>query len=179
MCEIAEYISTFQELGKLWIMKNDVIENLEKFTCEIYGTKNTKSIDICRHDWLRLGCKSKTVLPPNQDCLFKHMQRANYQTGIYRRSLVAKISAPSPVHHGWKISDDVLEIDWMVNEPVPRSLLQQIHCKCKKTSCEKLLCTCRASNLLCTELCFCYNCNNCNQTDVQPISDSDDDEFSE
>lgn len=106
------------------------------------------------------------------------MQRANYQSGIYRRSLIAKMSALSPIPHGWKVSYDVLEIDWMADEPVPRSLLQQIHCKCKKTSYEKLLCTCRASNLHCTELCFCYNRNSCDQTHVQPVSDSDDNEFS-
>lgn len=118
-------------------MNNDITENLEMFTCKIYSRKNTKIIDICRHDWLQLGCKGDTMLPPNKE-LFKHMQRANYQVGIYRKSLIAKMAASFPIHLDWKVSDDILEIVWMTDEPVPRSLLQQILCKCKKTFCEKL-----------------------------------------
>ena len=174
MIESKVFISTFEDLGKMWTIDNVVMENLEMFTCELYGRKNCNNIDECRYDWLRLGGKSERMLPSNKDSLLKHILRANYQTSIYRNCLTSKIVVPSPVHHGWKISNGCLEIDWMTNEPVPKTLIEHIHCKCKKTSCETLMCSCRAANLHCTELCGCQNCNNYNLLQIQTLSDTDD-----
>ena len=43
----------------------------------------------------------------------------------------------------------------------PNSILSQIHCACKKTSCSSGKCTCRIQNLKCFELCVCQNCTDC------------------
>ena len=52
-------------------------------------------------------------LPPCRSSLQKHVQRANYQTEIWRMSLNAVQELQNPVSYGWKIEGEVLEIDWM------------------------------------------------------------------
>jgi len=58
--------------------------------------------------------------------------RAAYQSAIYRRALNQIIAAPSPDGHGWTIANGDLQFKWMADDPAPQSILQQVHCKCKK-----------------------------------------------
>ena len=50
---------------------------------------------------LKRGNIESDQLPPCADCLYKHACRANYQTGIWRRSLENCPEIPSPVRLGW------------------------------------------------------------------------------
>ena len=99
-------------------------------------------------------------MPPNQDSLHKHIQRANFQTAIYKQSLIPNQDIPAPEENGWKIEDGKLAIHWMTLPPAPQSIMELLRCSCKKTKCALRKCSCFANNLNCTDLCSCTNCEN-------------------
>lgn len=80
-------------------------------------------------------------LPPCADCLRMHSMRANFQAGVWRRSLQACPQIPPPSGNGWYDCDSNLAIKWMSGEPAPTALLEFLSCSCTK-SCKSPNCTC-------------------------------------
>lgn len=103
-------------------------------------------------------------------------------TGIFKRSLQATPDVPSPQHHGWKIEDGNLVVDWMTLPPAPDSVMELAHCtsSCKKSSCsDASKCTCLENNVPCTDLCNCARktCSNiAGQASFEDDEEDDDDD---
>ena len=82
----------------------DGLQNhLEELTCKFYKSLPETSVKTARYNLFKLGKFSDARLPPNKDCLVKHIQRANYQAAIWKCSTCHIINAPSPSGHGWSI----------------------------------------------------------------------------
>lgn len=82
---------------------------------------------------LILLTKLMKCLPPTEDCLKKHIQRANHEAFIWKRSLVAFIVPANPVGNGWELKHDELTIQWMTSYvPQDDQLLEFVNCGCKK-----------------------------------------------
>ena len=77
-------------------------------------------------------CEANQLLPCKSS-LRKHVQRANYQSRIWREALTSMVNIPDPVKHGWKGGDDgSIEIDWMDCQPAPDEVfLNQNASQCK------------------------------------------------
>ena len=73
-----------------------------------------------------LANTTSDALPPNSDCLLKHIERANLQAACWSQSLTPQQNLPSAVDNGWKMIDGQLDIDWMSRTMAP---LNCIHCK--------------------------------------------------
>src|SRR4029434_931486 len=58
-------------------------------------------------------------LPPHQDTLHTHIQRASTQAAVHRRSLECYPDIPPPINHGWKMAGELYEVDWMSLPPAP------------------------------------------------------------
>ena len=62
-----------------------------------------------------LFCKSRNIqshqLPPTRGALAKHVQRANYQTFVWKNALEATSTVHDPSGAGWIIRDGTLAID--------------------------------------------------------------------
>ena len=174
MLESAEFCSVFEELGMFWTLPSASCKILEQFVCVLYGQKDCTEVNEARYLNFRLKCLNDAGLPPNKDCLKHHAMRANYQCGIYRRSLLPMISAPSPDGNGWTVENDDIIISWMSDPPAPESVLKNVHCSCKKNRCLSRVCSCKSASLPCTDLCGCNDCEN-NATKNQEESDSDSD----
>ena len=99
-------------------------DTLEAFTCNIYGSK-ASSVNKVRFLQAKLKFQSKSsgllsakdnadlsLLPPCQTSLNLHMQRANYQALVWKKSLQAFPELPVPENHGWKMGEGQLLIDW-------------------------------------------------------------------
>ena len=109
---------SFQEMfdlfGVEWEFSDNLFQVLQNFTCCMYSSRpGTNSINELRY---RLFCSKRgniesDQLPPCADCLYKHACRANYQTGIWRRSLENCPEIPSPLRHGWIQDENKLGID--------------------------------------------------------------------
>ena len=79
------YRRAFKELGLTWVITDDLFVVLEKFTRFMYMPLGNNSGRV-NNAWYELFCaKNGEVeshqLPPGQDCLRKHVLRANYQAG--------------------------------------------------------------------------------------------------
>ena len=175
MLESDTFCSAFMALGCTWEVSDDILPAIEKFVCTLYGQKDSPCVNVARYNLFRLTCKSDQALPPNQDCLKHHLNRANYQTAIHRRCLEQYIHAPSPVGHGWKMENGQLSYKWMSDSPAPPAVLKNVHCRCRKGGC-KGACSCAKGGLPCTELCQCVPdlCENqASKKAVATESDSD------
>ena len=120
----------------------------------------------------------KDKLPPCADCLYKHCQRASYQTAVWKRALDAEPEIPSPIGKGWiqdKGDATTLAIDWMEGLPAPDAVLELMSCSCTR-ACKAPQCKCIANGLHCTEMCRLTSCNNM-QPDEEPetVVDNEDD----
>jgi hypothetical protein len=182
------YQNTFVSVGKDWTISSKMVNDLEKFTCHLYGARDgLDDINECRY---RIFCTRKgTVephhLPPCRDALRKHIARTNYQTAIWRNCLASQPNIPGPESHGWQIVDNddgsqTVEVIWMDGQPAPDAILEFLSCTCSK-DCLPQNCVCIRNGLLCTDMCKLSNCSNC-RTDadnesqqIDNSSDSDSD----
>ena len=152
-------------MGKEWIISDHLLNSLEKFVCCWYITgSNVSSINKLRYDLfcIKQGEIESHNLPPCKDCLKKHAQRANYQTSLWKTSLV-NTAMLSSLGMGWKLGgqneENELEIDWMDGQPAPKAVLDLLACNCS-TSCKLNNCSCKKNGLKCTKMCKKKNCKN-------------------
>ena len=76
-------------------------------------------------------------LPPTTDSLRQHIDRANYQTAVWKHPLEAIVDIPSPVNNGWSLTNGHLEPILMCKDPAPVGLLELTACKCEKSACKR------------------------------------------
>lgn len=156
----------FQEMGQGWDLSQNLMEQLEKFTCLLYAAKSDtiKVNDLRYHLFCaRKGEIESHQLVPCEDSLRKHAWRANYQAAVWRRSLEQDPDPPTPVGRGWKLENqdgkNYLTIDWMDGQSAPEAVLDLLACKCSK-SCKLPKCVCLANGLKCTDMCKLSDCDN-------------------
>lgn len=162
-----EWIESFHpqalaKLGEEFVFNDEDLPPLEDMVCSLYGLKDVKSINIARYRQFCTGASGEQSLPPTQDALLLHIKRANYQSAIWSRSLVAVQDAPMPQGHGWVLTDEGdLAVQWMTKEPAPKQYLKLSYCSCVASGCAATsACGCIKSNLSCTDLCKCKACGN-------------------
>lgn len=180
MMESNCYIRAFCELGKQWQIQKSLVQDLERFVCELYGWKDCSDVNVARYNCFCFGRVDSLSMPPNSDSLRLHTWRANYQAGIYRRCLMPVVEVPDPTEHGWKAVDSVLDIQWISLPVAPDSVLQNVYCSCKKSLCTSNKCSCKKGGMECTAMCRCKDCQNisciqCNHSDDVDDSDTDSD----
>ena len=156
------------------------VEACERFICSLY-TANKKAgvtADDVRYWMFCQKHQRSEGLPPTSNSLRHHIERANYQTCVWKRCLNATQQLPSPVNNGWKKVDGVLEPLLMTKDPEPKGLLELTTCRCAKSFCRRdELCPCKAHEMPCTEACLCMNDESCQNPhkpiDVTPGSSED------
>ena len=98
-------------------------------------------------------------LPLTHDALILHLSRVAFQVYNWMNTHKALLDLPSPIDNGWMLKDGKLEQHLMSHVPAPRKVAEFVLCRCKK-KCKANNCFYRKSNLICTEACFCDNCEN-------------------
>ena len=93
------------------------------------------------------------------DTFYQHLLCANYQSFIWRRSLINKSLIPQPISNGWHKENDQLLPTFMTNPPAPDTIFNLIVCICKKGC--KGNCNCAREDLACTEVCHCEGGDDC------------------
>ena len=156
----------FSRVGEEWDLSQELMNDLEGFTCLLYAPKEASTnVNDLRYT---LFCTKKGEieshqLPPCRDCLEKHAQRANFQAGIWKRCLEQDPHVPSPIGRGWRIEKDEgkeeLVVHWMDGQPAPTAVLDLLACNCKR-KCTLPKCECLANGLKCTEMCKLTTCDN-------------------
>ena len=113
------------------------MQDLEKFTCIMYGQARESSVNVVRVKMLKkmvgedetINRKSKIDLariPPCQDSLIPHCQRANHRLACHKRADQPIIEKPKPydMDQGWeKVENGSLEPIWSRGPILPMSLI--------------------------------------------------------
>lgn len=163
-------------LGHTFPPSDELVGELNQFTCLLYWNKSSSNVNVCRHYLFKSGKCSDELLPPTCDSLSKHIERANFQSAVWLQCLTAKQIIPSPINNGWKFDNGKLEIVWMTCPPAPDALLDSINCKCK-SGCKTFRCSCKKANLAYTDLCTCCDCQS--STKELEMDDKDEDVLAE
>ena len=130
----------YRKLGDEWSVKPEVIDDIEAFTCLMYGYSQQTSIDAVRGIMLRkmvgenekLTTKSKvdlSRLPPCRNNLIPHIGRVNHSIAIYKRTHIPIFWCPKPYDpgQGWEKNDkDILEPVWSCGPVLPPSLIDLV-----------------------------------------------------
>ena len=122
--------SVFQDIGNQPHISEKTRKDLEKFTCKIYGGTVISNIDTLRYlkakERFRFHAKGTrlvfekdnadlSLLPPCRTSLQLHIDRANYQTYVWKQSLNAYPELPSLEENGWKLENGQLAMRWGYN----------------------------------------------------------------
>ena len=113
------------------------MQDLEKFTCIMYGQARESSVNAVRVKMLKkmvgedetISKKSKIDLariPPCQDSLIPHCQRANHRLACHKQANQPIIEKPNPydMDQGWqKVENGSLEPIWSRGPILPMSLI--------------------------------------------------------
>ena len=174
MCEDEALCEVMKDIGNTQCVEDTLLSSCERSVCALYG-KPGQSVDDLRYQYF---CNRRTQshqLPPTADALRKHVIRANYQAYIWKHSLEPQLSVSNPGGNGWLIQEGVLLIDWMSLPPVPSAVMELLSCACNG-GCDGNICTCRSSDLACTDACKCVNCVNTTDITIYTSDDSEDDD---
>ncbi|KAL7381963.1 hypothetical protein ABVT39_014244 [Epinephelus coioides] len=169
---------------KIWVLTLTwTTQRLQYFVyvCHLYDQPAAQDVNEARYNAFCMASSAlpELSIPPTSNALHQHCKRANYQATIMRSSLKPKICAPSPAGYGWHLEDGKLQVTWMTRNLAPDSVLQEIHCSCKGSTCETGRCSCFSAGLCCTDLFRCHKCMNKKETEKReddncPDTDSED-----
>ena len=92
-------------------MSEELINDLEEFTCVMYGRPKVKYVNTLRYQMLSEKCADGELNPamnidmvkvtPCHDCLVRHITRVTYQVAIWKRANSAKSDILDTTHgHG-------------------------------------------------------------------------------
>jgi len=113
------------------------MQDLEQFTCIMYGNARETSVDSLRVKMLKKMCGDDEVLstkskidlsriPPCRDSLVPHSQRSNHRMACHKRAQQQIIEKPKPddPNQGWtKEENGVLQPIWSNGPILPLSLI--------------------------------------------------------
>ena len=175
-----QFQETFKQLGQEWTLSEELMTNLEIFTCRLYSAQtDITEVNEMRYQLFRIknGDVDSSQLPPCKDSLKMHAVRANYQAAIWQRSLNNNATIQNPVDcSGWTLDDQrELTINWITGPMAPDALLEFLSCKCAR-NCQLPSCQCMVNGLKCTEACRLQTCDNMKDVeDAEDFVDSDSD----
>ena len=112
--------------GDVFQVPADIYSKLETFTCHLYGSKASECVNQVRYKlfFSRKGKVDSNQLPRCHHCLQKHIDRANYQSLIWKRCFDQWPPVSKANKNVWKLDGDTLAINWMTISPVPDSILE-------------------------------------------------------
>ena len=110
----------YSNLGSDWSVSDDTVQQLENFTCLLYGTVRDSSIDHIRTKELlkaagagnleegRGSGADLSCLPPCRDSLIPHIRRVNHCLATYKRAALRNGKSPKPFEEdqGWLLDED-------------------------------------------------------------------------
>ena len=130
-----KYAPILARLGDSWTVPVDLSDDLDEFTCALYGRPRMKRVDdirfqkmkeFCTKDDLTVPSKNFDMgtIPPCRKSLEQHIRRVNYQLGIYKQAHIPNPDIPKPTDgHGWTMIDGKLEPLWFDGDVLPRQLV--------------------------------------------------------
>ena len=102
-------------------------------------------------------------LPLTKHALLHMMYRSHYMARVWQSYHISKPIFPDPLNKfGWKLSENIencYEPIMTDKKPAPASVAELSFCRFKH-GCDIKRCTFKKNNLICSEMCFCQDCEN-------------------
>ena len=106
-------------LGSLFNVNPELFDQVEQFVCHLYGSPHITNVNELRYKLFCLKAAQSSQLPLTQDALRQHTMHANYQAAVWHQSLQPRPPMPSPNGHGWKVSNNTINVHWMDQQSAP------------------------------------------------------------
>ena len=116
-------------------------KNAELFICKLYNVSNVTTVNKAR-EILFVKSSAPEALPPTGDALSFHIQRAHYQSAVWRQANEQYPDLPEPETMGWRMEGAPLVPTLMSLPPVQDSCMELITCNCAKR-CMSARCKCK------------------------------------
>jgi hypothetical protein len=134
-----QFQSALAHIGDFEQISEDFFLQMEAFTFLLYGDKEVSCVNDLRCKKIIGKCCSTGetfdasknidlgVLPPCRNCLREHLERVNYQVGLWKRAHIAKPVYPGPTHYnGWQCVDGMSEPKWVSGDFIPQQLVDTL-----------------------------------------------------
>jgi len=130
-------IPTLQKLGDDWDIYEELMDDLDSFTCSMYRqTAKVSKVNDLRLIRINELCTKQNrlvpsgnvdigKLPPYRRSLSQHIWRANHRVGTWKRAHIPEPTIPKASQgHGWEeIEDGCMDPLWCDGDVFPRELL--------------------------------------------------------
>jgi len=179
-----DVIHALAELGAGLYPSSQVLTGCEKYMCQLFKP-GFESAAMLRWHMFKQFKDNQGVekLFPTPGSITEHILRAHLQANIWMQDIVVDPIVPDPITLGWKQLDDGIWVPMASKvPPAPEAVVDLIKCSCLSSKCSGR-CSCKMSNLPCTELCKCEgtdeSCNNIPNDDTESDDDDGDDNDSD
>ena len=153
------------------------VSAIEKLICKLYKPdKNATTIPELRW-WL--FCKKQAEaeeFPPTQSAPHCAIQQTHYLSIVWENDVIPNPIVPNPLVYGWYMHDQKFVPVMNSMTLAPKSIIHLVKCGCRSSKCATKRCTCVAHNLICTDLCRCSDEEECNNWNVDILSNEDSEE---
>ena len=128
------FVHIFAAVGFTWTLDADhIVNGIEELTSRLYGVgQRVKQVDVARESKAKNICGSNvawslidlSIFPPCRWILPQHIKRVNFQVCIWRRALDHFSEIPSPLDHGYHVTEaGKLEPLWFEGNVIPMVLV--------------------------------------------------------
>ena len=132
-----EYQDLFQQFGQLPAPSENMMNDMQRFVCDIYGSAKMSNVNDARYAMFRqkyapksmleplkkLKAVDSTQLPPSYPVLQEKVKRTNYVTTVW---INAHLPNPArgldPTQCGWTLKDGIMDIVWFEGQQMPTIL---------------------------------------------------------
>ena len=95
-----KYVDILARKGDTWNVPRDLMDDLDKFTCTLYGKSRVQHVDVLRvlkinerygkdNELSHSSIFDLATLPPCRRNLEQNIKRVSYQIGIWKRAFIA------------------------------------------------------------------------------------------
>ena len=173
-----ETLYALRGLADTTIKIDEIVTGLETFVLNLYCKQRPNSVEnLSSLRWYLFSKHqyNSDKLPPISSALNTKILRSHFVSTLWSQSHCSQMQRLDPTTHGWKrLIDESLQPITTDLPPAPEAIVEMSLCKCNG-SCDTKRCACMKAGLVCTEMCFCQNCENVEHESEDENDDSDDD----
>lgn len=134
LLRLPQYIPILNKLGDTWDLPEELNNQLDSFTCAMYGRGKVSRVDDLRLLRINELCAKENrhlpscnvdmaSIPPCKRSLTQHIRRVNHQVGIWKRAHIPRPKIPKASRgHGWEEENGDLDPLWYDGDMLPREL---------------------------------------------------------
>lgn len=141
MMKSQRFTRAFACLGRGSDISESILEDIEKFTCSLYGSPRLSNVNDVRlaqfeqkysprdasHQPLdKIRGISPHNMPPCHSVLVNKVRRANYVAYTWKNASQKNPCDLKPEDHGWLLQDNYYVINWYDGDQLPESILNII-----------------------------------------------------